>query len=123
MAGAFDNTAGGQVISGRNNAVEVFGVDGAGAVTGASFAGDGSGLTSVDAATLDALDSAQLLRSDASDSLTAGTLTLDPGTTLDVDGALDASGATALSLPTTGITGGGSGSGLDAEPDGRAGLW
>ena len=62
---------------------------------------------SIDADTLDGLDSTQFLRSDASDSFTSGTLTLDPGTTLDVDGA--------LTLPTTGISGAGSGSGLDAD--------
>ncbi len=75
-------------------------------------AGAGSGLS---ADTLDGLDSGQFLRSDASDNLTAGTLTTDAGTTLKVAGALDTTMATSLGLPATGITGAGSGSGLDAD--------
>ena len=42
------------------------------------FTGDGSGLTSVDAATLDTLDSTQFLRSDAADTMT-GILTISRG--------------------------------------------
>ena len=42
-----------------------------------TFVGDGSNLTGVDAATVDSIDGASLLRSDADDSFTAGTLTID----------------------------------------------
>lgn len=51
-----------------------------------------------DAGTLDGLDSTQFLRSDTSDSFTAGTLTTDAGTTLDVNGAADFSGATRFAM-------------------------
>ena len=47
IAGVFDHTAGGKILSGRNNGAEVFSVDGNGKVTG-----DGSGLTGVQASTL-----------------------------------------------------------------------
>jgi hypothetical protein len=47
----------------------------------------------VDASLLDGIGSAQFLRSDASDSFTGGTLTLNAGTTLDVKGNLFANGA------------------------------
>ena len=40
------------------------------------------------ATTLDSLDSSSFLRSDASDSYTSGTLTIDSGTTLDINGNL-----------------------------------
>jgi hypothetical protein len=46
FAGYFDNTAGGKILSGRNNGTEVFSVDGNGKITG-----DGSGLTNVTAGT------------------------------------------------------------------------
>ena len=45
-------------------------------------------LSSGNADLLDSLDSTQFLRSDASDSYTAGTLTLDAATTLDINGNL-----------------------------------
>jgi hypothetical protein len=60
--------------------------------------------TSGNADLLDGLDSTQFLRSDETDSFTVGTLTLEPGTTLKVDGALDASTATSVSLPQGVIT-------------------
>ena len=41
---------------------------------------------------LDGLDALQMLRSDASSSLSAGTLTIDPGATLDVNGTLALNG-------------------------------
>lgn len=47
-----------------------------------------------DADTLDGLDSLQFLRSDASDNYTTGTLTLNAGTVLDVNGGADFSGST-----------------------------
>src|SRR5207248_301661 len=47
IAGVFNHTAGGKILSGRNNGTEVFSVDGAGKVTG-----DGSGLMGVQASTL-----------------------------------------------------------------------
>jgi hypothetical protein len=50
--------------------------------------------TGTNAGTLDGLDSTQFLRSDTSDSYTSGTLTLDNGTTLDVNGEFDGSGST-----------------------------
>jgi len=56
---------------------------------------------STDADTLDSLDSTQFLRSDTSDSFTSGTLTFNAGTTLDVDGTADFSGATDIILPNT----------------------
>lgn len=46
---------------------------------------------------LDGLNGSQLLRSDAADSYTSGTLTLDPGTALDVHGALRINGAAVTS--------------------------
>jgi len=61
----------------------------------------------VDADFLDGLDSTQFLRSDTSDTFTAGTLTLDSGTTLSISGS--------LVLPSSGIIGAGSGSGLNAD--------
>lgn len=69
-----------------------------------------------DANTLDGLDSLQFLRSDTSDSLTSGTLTFNLGTTVDINGSLQ--------LPATGISGAGTGSGLDADLlDGQTGSY
>ena len=51
-----------------------------------------------DAGTLDGLDSTQFLRSDTSDNFTSGTLTTDAGTTLDVNGDADFSGATRFAM-------------------------
>ena len=48
-----------------------------------------------------------------SDAFTAGTLTFNGGTTLDLNGSLDLAGATSIALPSSGVSGGGSGSGLD----------
>lgn len=45
-------------------------------------------LANGDSTTLDGVDSASFLRSDASDSFTTGTLTTDAGTTVDIDGDL-----------------------------------
>jgi len=45
-----------------------------------TFTGNGSGLTNVDATTLDTLDSSQFLRSDAADTFTGGILTLQSAT-------------------------------------------
>ncbi len=56
---------------------------------------------STDADTLDTLDSTQFLRSDTSDSFSSGTLTFDAGTTADIDGTFDASGATDIIIPNT----------------------
>lgn len=67
----------------------------------------GHALNAEHASRLDSLDSGQLLRSDATDAFTSGTLSTAGGTTLDVNGALD--------LPATGITGAGAGSGLNAD--------
>jgi len=49
--------------------------------------------------TLDGLDSTQFLRSDTSTAYTSGTLTTNAGTTVDINGVLDASGATRFALP------------------------
>ncbi len=47
-AGVFDNAAGGEILSGRNNNVEKFSVDGGGNVTSAGkFTGGGAGLTGI----------------------------------------------------------------------------
>ena len=54
--------------------------------------------TGISAGSLGGLTSSQFLRSDASDSYTSGTLTFDAGTILDVDGAIDFSGATSFLL-------------------------
>lgn len=48
-----------------------------GELTANSFTGDGSALTAVDAATLDSIDSASFLRSDAADAKTTGDLTFN----------------------------------------------
>lgn len=77
--------------------------------------GVSSGGSGGNADTLDGLDSTDFLRSNTSDSFTTGTLTTAAGTTLDVDGALDASGAASVTLPAAGITGAGAGSGLNAD--------
>ena len=52
IAAAFDNAAGGKILSGLSGGVEVFSVAGDGTITG-----DGSGLANGDAETLDGLDS------------------------------------------------------------------
>lgn len=65
---------------------------------------------------LDGLDSTQFLRSDTSDNFTFGTLTFDAGTTLSIAGS--------LVLPSSSITGAGTGSGLDADLfDGQDGTY
>lgn len=74
-AGVFDNTAGGNILSGRAGGSLVFNVDGSGAVTATSFVGDGSGLTNVtatatDADTLDGLDSAAFAQVAAANTFT-----------------------------------------------------
>ena len=56
-------------VSTFNNNISVTGT-----VTATSFSGDGSSLTSVDAATLDGVDSTSFLRSDAFDTKTSGNL-------------------------------------------------
>ena len=45
--GVFNNVSGGPILSGQNNAIEVFSVAGDGTVTGTAFVGDGSGLTNL----------------------------------------------------------------------------
>src|SRR5271166_868362 len=53
IAGVFNNDAGGQILSGQNNGIEKFSVDGSGNVkaagtfTGAAFTGSGAGLTGI----------------------------------------------------------------------------
>jgi hypothetical protein len=86
-------------------------VDSQGRLGTAAF-GSSSGL---DADLLDGLSSGAFLRSDASDAFTAGTLTFNAGTSLDIDGSLVATGALAVHLPANKIYGAGSGSGLDAD--------
>ncbi len=63
--------------------------------------------TIANADTLDLLDSTVFLRSNTSDAFTSGTLTFNAGTTLAVSGS--------MILPTTGISGAGAGSGLNAD--------
>ena len=47
-AGVLNNAAGGKIISGQNNGVEKFSVDGSGNVNGlGTFTGNGSGLTGI----------------------------------------------------------------------------
>jgi hypothetical protein len=53
------------------------GINAAGVVTATSFSGSGANLTSVDAATLDGVDSTSFLRSDAADIKTSGNLTFN----------------------------------------------
>jgi hypothetical protein len=55
---------------------------------------------SSNADTLDTLDSTQFLRSDTNTTFTSGTITTNALTTLDVNGNLDASGATRLAIPS-----------------------
>ncbi len=75
--------------------------------TGSAGAATWVVLPAADATTLDTLDSTQFLRSDTTDNYTSGTLTLDAGTTLDVNGAADYAGSTqflirsATSAPAT----------------------
>jgi hypothetical protein len=49
IAGLFNNTGGGKILSAQNNGVERFSVDGAGNATATSFTGSGAGLTGVTA--------------------------------------------------------------------------
>lgn len=67
---------------------------------GGTISGDGSGLTGVDADTLDSYDSSSFLRSDVSDNYTTGTLTLDAGTTLNIAGTWQISGTSVTSTAT-----------------------
>jgi|GEM_PF-2008062 len=53
-----------------------------------------------DASTLGGFTASQFLRSDTTTSYTSGTLTTNAGTTVDVNGVLDASGATRFALPS-----------------------
>lgn len=71
---------------------------------GITGAGPGSGLN---ADQVDGVHASGFLRADQSSTLTAGTLSIASGTTLAVSGA--------LSLPSTGISGAGSGSSLNAD--------
>lgn len=66
--------------------------------TGVAGAATWAAPAATNADLLDNLDSAQFLRSDASDNFTSGTLTTDAGTTLDVNGVFDASGATRFAV-------------------------
>lgn len=76
------------IVDTTDNEVQICTATGApGAATWSTIADGG------DADTLDTLDSLQFLRSDTSDHFTSGTLTTDAGTTLDVDGNADFSGA------------------------------
>lgn len=90
-----------------------FSVTDVGVVSGHSFVGDGSGLTNVSAAfatnadLFDGLNSPSFLRSDVTDIFTGGELTFQSGSVLDINGTLQ--------LPGGGISGAGSGSGLDAD--------
>jgi hypothetical protein len=77
-----------------------------GTVTATGFVGPLTG-TASNADQVDNLHAASFLRSDADSTLTIGTLTMNAGTTLSVNGA--------LSLPSFGITGAGSGSGMNAD--------
>lgn len=53
-AGAFNNTAGGTILSGLSSGIEVFSVDSSGDVEAVTFTGDGSGVTNLDPANLEA---------------------------------------------------------------------
>ncbi len=68
--------------------------------TGSAGAATWVVLPAADATTLDTLDSLQFLRSDTTDNYTSGTLTLDAGTTLDGNGAVDLGGATQFIIRT-----------------------
>ncbi|MFN7160980.1 MAG: hypothetical protein ACK4NC_05255 [Candidatus Gracilibacteria bacterium] len=68
--------------------------------TGIAGAATWGTLPAGDASTLGGLTASQFLRSDTSTSYTSGTLTTDAGTTLDVNGVADLSGATRLALPS-----------------------
>jgi hypothetical protein len=59
-----------------------------------------TGMTATNADTVDGLHAVSFLRSDTSSAYTSGTLTTNAGTTVDVNGALDASGATRFALPS-----------------------
>lgn len=99
------NVAGTIQLSGvavTSDAQELNKLDGAGpTVTAASLAALTNGgvadalhvHVNTNATLLDGIDSVQLLRSDASDSFTSGTLTFDPSTTVDVNGALSLDGS------------------------------
>ena len=91
-AGAFDNIAGGKILSGLHNGNELFSVSGAGDVTAAGnvtggiFYGSGAGLTNVDADTVDGQHAAAFMPSGTDswvnttgDTMT-GKLLLDPTT-------------------------------------------
>ena len=104
------NVAGALQLGGAamtSSAAELNKLDGAGpTVTPANLTALTSGAiadalhihTNVDAGKLDGLDSTQLLRSDVSDSYTAGTLSFAAGTLLSVGGSLRISGGQVLAI-------------------------
>lgn len=68
--------------------------------TGIAGAATWTTLPAGNASTLGGLTASQFLRSDTSTTYTSGTLTTNAGTTLDVNGAADFSGATRFALPS-----------------------
>ena len=61
IGGQFENSAGGQILSGLNHGVEKFRVDGNGSVTAGAFFGNGAGLTNVNASSAGTASSASSL--------------------------------------------------------------
>ena len=92
-----------------------------GALTAASFSGDGSALTAVDADTLDGLDSTQFLRSDAADTATGAitfTSAADSDATVRIEGGVASTVSTDAFLDLTARTTGGvyNNAGIRVEP-------
>ena len=89
-AALLEAPAGGELVRGVGPGGEVFSVDAAGALVAATLTGDGSGLTGVDAETLDGVDSAFLLDHDHYGQVWSGGA-VGQGLRIDTGGALVAS--------------------------------
>lgn len=87
-AGVFDNTAGGAILRGLNDGVEMFTVAGDGQVSATSFAGDGSQLTNLPAGTAGDLDCVGCVDTPqlADGAATEAKLAFDPATQAELDG-------------------------------------
>lgn len=93
---------------GKTNPSQLLDIDGTATATlfSGAFSGNGASLTSVNATTLDGVDSTQFLRSDTTDTFTSGNLTFN-GTALNItSGALRLSNNIILRLGTADSPGG-----------------
>jgi hypothetical protein len=107
-AGVFDNTAGGSILRGLSDGVEVFAVSGDGHVTAGSFEGDGSELTNLPAGTASDLDCVGCVDTPqlTDTAVTEAKLAFDPATQaeLDAEAAARAAADGALEEAQLGLT-------------------